>query len=39
MDWLDLTRRGRLRAFMISPTNLDAPLGELTSIDWANFSL
>lgn len=36
MDWLDLTRRGRMRAFMVSPTSLDVELGELTGVDWAS---
>ena len=34
-DWLDQTRRGRMRAYMVSPTKLDMELGEITGVDWA----
>lgn len=39
MDWLDETRTGRLRAYMVSPTNLDAPYGELTGVQWSTLNL
>lgn len=34
MDWKDLTHSGELRAYLISPNNLDIIEKQLTGIDW-----
>ena len=33
-DWLDQTRKGRLRAYLVSPTNPDHIYDELTGVQW-----
>lgn len=39
LDWLDQTRKSRLRAYLVSPTNPDHVYEELTGVDWSASSL
>lgn len=39
MDWRDLSRRDRIVVQMVSPTNLDATLGELEGVDLSGSSI
>lgn len=39
MDWLDQTRRGRMRAYMVSPTKMDMIIDEITGVDWSASSI
>lgn len=39
MDWKDLTRRGELHAYLVSPNNLDVIEDELLGIDWSTLKI
>lgn len=39
MDWKDLTRRGELHAYLVSPNNLDVVEEELLGIDWSSLKI
>ena len=39
MDWKDLTRKGELHAYLVSPNNLEIIEEELLGIDWSSLKI
>lgn len=39
MDWKDLTRRGELHAYLVSPNNIDVVEDEMLGVDWSSLKI